>query len=136
MSFQFPSDEWAQQLMEVVNNSQAYKDAASKWEGDLVFLIQPGPGLTEESYLYLDLWHGECRAAKQLQSAAEEKAAFEISAPLVIWRDVLEGRLDPIRGITARKLKLKGNLMKVLKAPKAAVELVNCAREVDTEWPA
>ena len=34
------------------------------------------------------------------------------------------------------KLKLKGNLMKVLKAPKAAVELVNCARELDTEWPA
>ena len=135
MSFQFPSDEWVQQLMEVVNSSQAYKEAAAKWEGDLVFLIQPGAGLAQESYLYLDLWHGDCRSAKQLQSASEEKAAFEISAPLVIWRDVLEGRLDPIRGITSRKLKLKGNLMKVLKAPKAAVELVNCARQVDTEWP-
>jgi putative sterol carrier protein len=136
MALSFPSEEWVQELMQVVNGSQTYKDAAQKWEGDLVFVIQPGPGLAEEEYLYLDLWHGECRSAKRLQTAGEEQAAFEIAAPLATWRDVLEGRLDPIRGITSRKLKLKGNLMKILKAPKAAVELVNCAREIDTAWPA
>jgi len=31
---------------------------------------------------------------------------------------------------------LKGNLMKILKTPKAAIELVNCARQVDTRFPA
>jgi putative sterol carrier protein len=36
----------------------------------------------------------------------------------------------------SRQLKLKGNMMKVMKAPKAATELVACAMQVDTDWPA
>jgi putative sterol carrier protein len=35
-----------------------------------------------------------------------------------------------------RQLKLKGNMMKIMKAPKAATELVECATRVDTGWPA
>ena len=136
MIYQFPSDAWAKELMEILNASAAYKEAAKKWEGDLVFVIQPGPGLSNEKYIYLDLWHGECRSARELESKSEQQSAFELVAPLATWRDVLEGRLDPIRGITTRKLKLKGNIMKVLKAPKAAVELVNCAKEIETAWPA
>jgi putative sterol carrier protein len=135
MSFQFPSDAWVKELMAVANESTAYKSAAAKWEGDLVFTIQKGPGLPESKYLYLDLWHGECRAAKELKTANEEQAEFEIAAPLVTWRKVLEGQLDPIRGISTRQLKLKGSMMKILKSPKAAVELVNCARQIDTTWP-
>ena len=37
--------------------------AAAKWEGDLVFVVEPGPGLNEARHLYMDLWHGECRSA-------------------------------------------------------------------------
>jgi putative sterol carrier protein len=33
------------------------------------------------------------------------------------------------------KLKLKGNLAKVLRYPKAAKELVNCVMQVPTEFP-
>ena len=46
----------------------------------------------------------------------------------------LEGKLDPIRGLVSRQLKMKGNMMKVMKAPKAAVELVNSCAKVDTAW--
>ncbi len=136
MSHLFPSDDWVKDLRRIVNSSAAYQDAAKKWEGDLTFVIQKGPGLDKDHYLYLDLWHGECRSAKALASADEENSEFEIAAPITIWRNVLEGRLDPIRGIMSRQLKLKGNMAKVLKAPKAAVELVNCARQVETIWPA
>lgn len=135
MSYQFPSDAWVKELMKIANNSSTYQSAAAKWEGDLVFTVQKGPGLPEDKYLYMDLWHGECREAKELQSADEEDAEFEISAPLVTWRKVLEGQLDPIRGISSRQLKLRGSMMKILKSPKAAIELVNCARQVETTWP-
>lgn len=33
------------------------------------------------------------------------------------------------------KLKVKGPLAKILKSPKAAIELVNCAKALDTQWP-
>jgi hypothetical protein len=33
------------------------------------------------------------------------------------------------------QLKLKGTLSKIMRAPKAAAELVNCATQVPTEFP-
>jgi hypothetical protein len=34
-----------------------------------------------------------------------------------------------------RKFKLKGNLMKVMRYPRSAKELVNCVMRVETEFP-
>jgi putative sterol carrier protein len=48
----------------------------------------------------------------------------------------VDGKLDPIRGLTSGRLKLSGPMLKILKAPKAAIELVNCAKTIETEWPA
>ena len=134
MAYLFPSDEWINELMEVVNKSDPYASAADKWEGALNFVVEPGPGLKEPTHLYMDLWHGKCRSAGAFP-AGEKSVEFEISAPLATWRQVLAGKLDPIMGLTTRRLKLKGNLMKILKTPRAAIELVNCAREVDTVYP-
>jgi putative sterol carrier protein len=134
MAYVFPSDEWVKALMEVVNKSDTYKKAAEKWEGDLFFVVEAGPGMEEDSYLYMDLWHGECRGAGAFKPH-EQSPEFEIRAPLATWRQVLDGKLDPIRGLSTRRLKLKGNLMKILKTPRAALALVNCAREVPTEYP-
>lgn len=136
MSYTFPSEAWIKELRNKLNASDAYKQAAKKWEGAITFVVQPGAGLAEEKYLYLDLMHGDCLGAKELESAAEENAPFTISAPIEVWKSVVKGELDPIKAITGRKLKLQGNLMQVLKAPKAAVELVNCCKEIDTSWPA
>jgi len=38
--------------------------------------------------------------------------------------------------MVTRQLKLKGNMLKIMKAPKAATELVAAATRIDTEWPA
>jgi putative sterol carrier protein len=58
-----------------------------------------------------------------------------MTAPLSIWRQVFDKKMDPIRGLMSGKLKLKGNKMKVLKAPKAAIELVECCTKIDTIYP-
>jgi putative sterol carrier protein len=135
MALPFPSDEWVKSAMEKVNNSSDYAKAAANWEGDIVFIITAIPGKHKESVLYMDLWHGQCRDAYEVTDPAAQKSEFAITAPLPVWRKVLEGKLDPIRGLVSRQLKLKGNMMKIMKAPKAAVELVNSCQQVDTEWP-
>lgn len=134
MSFLFPSDDWVKAAMLEVNSSEAYKEAARTWEGDIEFVITAVPGAKKETVLYMDLWHGECREAYEV-TAPKSKPEFTITAPLSVWRKVLEGKLDPIRGLVSRQLKMRGNMMKVMKAPKAAIELVNACALVDTEWP-
>ena len=136
MAIPFPSDEWVKALQTELNNSQAYKEAAKTWEGDITFVVQPGGSLAEERYLYMDLWHGECRQANALNDPSAVDSEFQISAPYPTWRRVLEGQLDPIRGLMSRQLKLSGPMAKIMKAPKAANELVNASALVDTEWPA
>lgn len=136
MAIKFPSDAWIKALMEKLNESETYQDAARNWEGDFYFVVQKSPGVPQDAYLYMDLWHGKCRDAYEVSDPGQKKPEFTINAPLPTWKKVLNKKLDPIQGLVTRQLKLQGNLMKVMKAPKAAVELVNCATQVDTEWPA
>ena len=135
MPITFPSDEWIKAAMVEVNNSEAYQKAAANWEGDIIFAVMAIPGEAQGVHLYMDLWHGACRDAYIVNDPSNQSSEFVITAPLPIWRKVIEGKMDPIRGIMSRQLKMKGNMMKVLKAPKAAVELVNACQNVDTEWP-
>ena len=135
MPIPFPSNEWIEAAKEQVNQSDPYKEAAKNWEGDIVFAVMAVPGESKGVFLYMDLWHGECRNAYEIDDPKAQKSEFVITAPLPVWRKVLEGKLDPIRGLVSRQLKMQGNMMKVLKAPKAAVELVNACQFVDTEWP-
>ena len=135
MAYVFPSDGWIKAAMVEVNDSAAYKNAASSWEGDLIFVITALPDERKEALLYMDLWHGQCRDAFEVSDPSSQNSEFVITAPLPVWRKVLEGKLDPIRGLVSRQLKMKGNMMKVMKSPKAAVELVNSCAHVETDWP-
>ena len=136
MAVMFATDEWAKALQIELNNSEAYKKAAAKWEGDFYFVVEKGDGIPEDIYMYLDLWHGEARDAYRVDDPSSKKPAFTLQATLEIWKGVLGRKIDPIRGIMTKQLKLKGNMMKIMKAPKAATELVESAASVDTEWPA
>jgi putative sterol carrier protein len=136
MALPFPSDDWVKALREQINISASYRQSARNWEGDFYFVIQAGEGLPADVYLYVDLWHGECRDAYQVSDPAARTPEFEIGAPLPIWRKVIEKKLDPIQGLITRQLKLKGNLVKIMRAPTAAAELVNCCTKVDTSWAA
>ena len=135
MGIKFATDEWAKALMREVNTSEAYAKAAAHWEGDFYFITTAGPGMPQDTYLYLDLWHGKARDAYLVTDPATKAVAVELRAPLDVWRKVMEKKVDPIRGIVSGQLKLKGNMMTILKSPKAATELVTCATKVDTEWP-
>lgn len=135
MAIKFPSEEWIKALMQELNKSQAYRDAAKNWEGDFYFIVEPEGGLKERVIFYMDLWHGECRSACVVADEKEKTPEFRILAPLSKWHRVIEKKLDPIQGLVTRQLKLQGNLMKIMKAPKAALELVNCCTLVPTEFP-
>lgn len=131
----FGSDEWVKAFHDAVNSSKAYEDAAKTWEGDFYFVVEPSGSVKEPVYMYIDLWHGKSRKAFIAKDAAEMKPEFVITAPVNVWRKVIEKKLDPIQGLVTRQLKLQGNIGKIMRAVKAAQELVNCTTRVATEFP-
>ena len=135
MAYRFPSDEWIKAMAVEVNRSEAYRKAAANWEGDFYFICEPGPGVLEPVILYMDLWHGEARSAGAVAQESDKNPEFIIRAPVGTWRRVIEKKLDPIQGMVTGQLKLKGTMSKIMRYPKAAAELVNCATKVPTEFP-
>ncbi|MER3601730.1 MAG: sterol carrier protein [Nitrososphaerota archaeon] len=130
----FPSQEWADLYMKAINSNPAYEQAARDWEGDFLFVITPDERFKGEAVLYLDLYHGKCRQARLLASRAERGAAFTLEGPFSSWLDLLQGRLDPIQAVISGRLRLQGDMMKVMRYIQAATELVRTAQRVPTEY--
>ena len=135
MSYLFPSAEWVVAFKDAINASEAYKVSAAKWEGDFYFVVSAGEGLQEPATFYLDLWHGECREAYVVEGDDDKKPEFVIEGKISTYKQVFGGKLDPIRALVSRKLKLKGNLGKVMRSVKATLDLVNAAASIDTVYP-
>ncbi|NOZ70333.1 MAG: hypothetical protein GXP38_00220 [Chloroflexi bacterium] len=135
MAYLFPSPEWVDAFREAINNSEAYKVSAAKWEGDFYFIISPKGAIKEPVKFYLDLWHGQCREAYVVEGEDDKNPEFVIEGTLDVYRQIFDHKLDPIRALVSRKLKLKGNLGKIMRSVKATLDLVNAAANVDTCYP-
>lgn len=129
----YPSDEWIERYMELLNKNDRYEDAAKTWEGDFIFEITPdGEIVTEPIRFYIDLWHGKCRSARMAEPG--DTAEFTYAGPYKNWRALFDGKIDPIKGIMARKFKLDGDMGKVMRYTKAAMELVATTRQIPTKF--
>jgi putative sterol carrier protein len=133
----FPTDPWFQDFIERINGSAEYREAAATWEGDVAFLIEaePDKGVPQDVWAWLDLWHGECRGGGLADADKAQTARFVIRAPYSRWREVLEGDLDPVRGMMQGKLRVQGDLPTIVRYVRAANELVHLTGTVETEFP-
>jgi putative sterol carrier protein len=134
-SIPFATDAWIRRLGEECNKSEAYREAAKNWEGDLYFIVEPEGRLQQAVYMYIDLYHGQCRQAFIPDDPANITPEFYISGPVSVWKAIAEKKLDPMKALFTRKISLKGNMTKVMKNVKAANELVNCTTKFETEFP-
>ena len=130
----FPSEEWINVFMEQLNASKSYEEAAKTWEGDFLFVIGSDAELKESATFYVDLWHGKCREVALLKPGEDKKAAFVYSGPYSNWKKLINKQIDPIQGLLIGKFKLQGDMAKVLRAVRAAKELVETAGKVPTEF--
>jgi putative sterol carrier protein len=135
ITIQFPSEAWAQRFVEELNQNQDYAKAARNWEGSFLFVVTAGPQLEREFLFFMDLWHGRCRDWTVLTDRNARKADFTIEGPLENWIGLLQGEIDPIKGLMARKFKLRGSMFKVIRNVGAASELAKNSARVPTEFP-
>lgn len=131
---QFGSTEWVQALQDELNKSPAYEDAARNWEGDFYFVVDPEGPVTEPIYLYMDLWHGKSREAFVAADPKQKNPAFVLSGKYGKWKQVVTAKLDPIQALATGQLKIKGNMVAILKNVKAAQEIVRACTRIDTEF--
>ena len=133
------SDEWAQAWGEQMRGGAAYRQAAARWEGAVVLVMEAdaGLGVPVERAVCADLWHGDCRRSGLALPAERAQAAVVLVAGARTWRDVLEGRTDAVFGLMSGALRLeRGSLMALFPFTSAAKEMVAAARRVEASFPA
>ena len=131
----FPSAEWAEEYSRKLNDNPNYQDAGKKWEGAITFVIEKDDTLEQTMYLYLDLYHGQCRKHEFSNSLNDlPTAEFKYKGPYKNWMKLIKKEIDPIQGILTGKFKLEGSMMKIMRFTKAAKEMVSTASQVDTEF--
>ena len=130
------SQEWVDTYAGLLNESAAYEEAAKTWEGDFIFIALDDKTKEIVKSAYFDLWHGKCRQQWEVTDVENPGATpeFVIQAPMATWKLVLAKKLDPIQGLMAGKLRLTGTMTKIMRAVKAAQELVNTTTQLETEF--
>lgn len=129
----FPTVDWLNEFQQKLNSDERYAQIAKNWEGDMYFIIEPEGNLKTQTVMYLDLWHGQCRATEMVTDLAAHTPAFTLKANYLNFAKVLQGELDPMQAMLTRKLDVKGNMAAMMRNVPTVLDFVRCAREMTKE---
>ena len=126
------SPEYMQEVVKRTNSDEKYLKA-SKGENEIYTLVleaQPEKGVDQTLILCYRIEDG-----KIVELFPDEReATFRVSAPYGVWVDVLRGVLGANKALMTRKLKVKGNFMKLLKYSDGVLRWVDILRTIPTEF--
>ncbi|MEM6961711.1 MAG: hypothetical protein AAF355_00360 [Myxococcota bacterium] len=141
MSHRFPSEGWTAAFKDAVNQNEAYRTHGKPWTFGAVAMVVEADaalGIEQPMAMVLDVHEGVCRNAtliKGEQAIDESPTSFVIKASYHRWKEVIEGSLDPIKGMMEGKLRLtKGHLPTMIRFVESSRALVASAKKVDTEY--
>jgi putative sterol carrier protein len=138
MAVLYPSDEWIKELDRICNEDPEFKEAAGSFSGKFIFQIEKETGkLDETAFLSVKVENGLSSEAQALASLDEvPDADYIVTGKYSAWKNVVQGKLEPLRAIMTRKLKLiKGSQLKILKEVKLTLNIMNNCVKVDAEYP-
>ena len=139
MTLVFGTKEWAAALVEEINASSEYRNAAAKWgdgfNGNVLLVFEGDSTVPKTQALLVELSKGACGAASFVEGIADPRAGFGLRAPFSVWRDVLSRKTLAATAILTGKMKVEGDTMTLLKHTAAHRALVACAAALDTEFP-
>lgn len=126
----FPSEAWLAALADQLNSDEKYARIAHNWEGDMIFVIEPGGTEQQRTRYYLDLWHGKCRSARMLAEDEDARATFTLKAPYDNYVQLLKGKIEPMQAMLTRKIGVQGNMAVLMRNVPTVLDFVRCCREV------
>lgn len=135
----FPSFEWTQALRTALNTDRRYREEGKSWKfGSVAMIVRADPehAVPKDAGIILDVHEGVCRDARFVEGESDPAdAEFVIVGTYARWRDVIEGRLDPIKGMMEGKLKLaRGHLPTIVRFVEVSRRIVSNASRVPTSF--
>jgi putative sterol carrier protein len=132
MAVEFCSSKYLEEAKKRTNSDEQYLELAKGEDARYTFVIKAEPekgvnkdiviGYVAEDGKIADIWLGE------------RKTDFTITGTYEVWVNVLLGKLGATKALMMRKLKVKGNLLKLMKYTKPTLRWLEILRTIPTEF--
>ncbi|RPH70556.1 MAG: hypothetical protein EHM78_11015 [Myxococcaceae bacterium] len=114
----FPSRDWAESAMALVNADPETIAAGRGWRGDFGLVIEAEAGKLDVHFVaWVRPEQGrvaELRVLADPDDLDEFEPAYRIRAPYSVWKGLLLGSVDPVEAILKRRLRVDGDVQPIL----------------------
>ncbi len=126
------NDKYLELFKKNLNQDEKYMNLAASVNDSYTLVLQaePDKGVGENMVVGFEIKEGRMTDIW----TGERETSFILSAPYRVWVDILLGKISANRAFITRKLKIKGNMPRLLKTAKATDRLVEILREMPTEF--
>jgi putative sterol carrier protein len=114
----FPSREWAEAAIALVNADQETAQAGAGWEGDFGVVIDAEPGKLSKPFVaHIVPEEGRVKRFQLLvdpDDLDEIEPAYLARAPYSVWKALLQGTLDPVEAVLRRRIAVQGDVQPLI----------------------
>ncbi len=133
---EFPSEGWIGDYCSRLTASPEYNRLGVGWHDPIQFKITDLESIGVEPgfrSFVLNLRDGKCDGFELIKDDAD-RAPFVLNSTYSNWRRILEGKVNPTQAMLSGILKVKGDMMLLMKYAAAATEMVKTAEKISTEF--
>ena len=114
----FPSKEWCEEAIRLVNADPEVPEAGAGWQGDFGAIVEPEAGkLTRPFCVHVTPRNGRIEQFKVVPDPDdfdEIEPAYLARAPYSVWKQMIRGELDPMEALMKRRIALRGDVQPLL----------------------
>jgi putative sterol carrier protein len=114
----FPSKEWCEEAVRLVNADPESSLAARGWQGEIGVIVDAEPGKLARAFVVhlvpRDARIEKLRVLDEPDDLDELEPAYLARAPYTVWKQLLQGSLDPVEAVLRRRIAVKGDLQQLI----------------------
>jgi putative sterol carrier protein len=114
----FPSKEWCEEAVRLTNADPESVAAGQGWTGDFGAVVDAEPGKLARCFVvHLVPQEGRITKLRVLEDPDdldEFEPAYVARAPYTVWKELLQGSLDPVEAVLKRRIVVTGDLQPLI----------------------
>jgi len=130
----FPSYEWMDEFCRLLESHEDAGDVAAALDGVYRFVIDPGGPLDEQHVYDIAITPIDAGAEVVVTDDGEITPRLTMTTDYRRWQQLVRGELDIGMAVMLRRLRVSGDLTKLMSNVSSAAPLVDALHEVDTTW--
>lgn len=139
MASTFPSEDWIAAWRDRLNENDRFAEVGADWgvdfNGDFVFTVEADETLAETHHYFVGLEGGRCTDAYRIDDPTAVDHGYQMTGPYAAWKRLAQGDVGAIEGVLGGHFEIDGEMFRVFQHVDAAVEMVETASDLETEFP-